>query len=100
MAYEGFVISPDGEVFWDGGMKIADVELMMSTRVQDKNGRDVFEGDIVRTSREIGVIEFSDAAFVIGIYEEGELQREEIHTEHDAWEVIGNIYETPQLLTV
>ena len=75
------------------------IDLMQFTGLKDETGRDIFEGDIVRSSgREIGVVDFSEGAFVLCVYKDGEIHHEEIAAEEDAWEVIGNIYENPELL--
>jgi len=81
--------------------RIEDLELMQYTGLRDKNGREVYEGDIVRfkdwwDEEMVGEVRYSekDMAFTIV---------------NDFWdgfpimyaddlEVIGNIYENPELL--
>ena len=74
--------------------------LMQFTGLLDKNGKEIYEGDVVRcrdTYCEVqeftGVVDFADASFRI---------RDDAFT-HYRWqdyevEVIGNIYENPELL--
>ena len=81
---------------------IRDVELMQYTGVKDKRGVEIYEGDIVKfvsrldDSKRIGAARYwaGDAAFLI------ECEREIFFLFHDALsrEVIGNIYENPEIL--
>ncbi|HGQ0619424.1 TPA: YopX family protein [Streptococcus pneumoniae] len=86
-----------------------EIELMQSTGLKDKNGKEIFEGDIVRTTRflgradEIGGFYEYDKEF-IGIVKQLECSWV-IDTGSDAvclWteieenEIIGNIYENKE----
>ncbi|PEU21542.1 hypothetical protein CN526_26885 [Bacillus wiedmannii] len=76
-------------------------ELMQFTGVKDKNGKDIFEGDIVRISG----YPFQGSIDIDGNYEVGYNEYMELccgnlllfRTRNYA-EVIGNIYEIPELL--
>lgn len=91
----------DDEVFAETEMSFDfdDVILMQSTGLKDRNGIEVFEGDIVHAysevARLIGVIEYFDNAYCIktknAIYNSLWL-----NAEH--YEVIGNIHEKPDLM--
>lgn len=82
------------------GKELIEFELMQYTGLKDKNGKEIYEGDIVRGNdsyddgREIfGVVDFQDCSFVI---------KNDCAT-HYRWmdytiEVIGNIYEDGGLL--
>lgn len=81
-----------------------DIELMQYTGLKDKNGKEIYEGDIVnyshpRTNEIIRTVTFKHGAFGIeGIYEKTHIIFGNILDNHI--EVIGNIYENPELLTV
>lgn len=85
-----------------------DYELMQYTGLKDKNGVEIYEGDIVEiqqpTSYERGDISFREGAFAFTSreYPNGERAIVFLHSVHyqNNWkvEVIGNIYENPELV--
>ena len=78
--------------------QVTEVEVVEQyTGLKDKNGNEIFEGDIVsvrnknrKNEYDIGVVEFGKAAFrcpfLLGKYHSGQV------------EVIGNVHENPDLL--
>lgn len=73
-------------------------DLMQFTGLKDKNGKEIFEGDIVKCgnkNEEIKVIEFINGGFG---YEGNTWDYWEDEFGHDKMEVIGNIYQNPELL--
>lgn len=85
------------------------VELMQSTGLLDKNGREIFEGDIVRMRnprdrRQIGMFQVVRVANspMLGLLDK-KLTTEIFNLyEHmrNYYEIIGNIHENPELLEV
>ena len=77
-----------------------DLVLQQFTGLKDKNGKEIYEGDIVKdfdingNFRGIGYIEYSEWGYwvVSGAYKTA------MSISFRQLEVIGNIYETPELL--
>ena len=78
-----------------------DIELMQITGLHDKNGKEIYEGDIVDVTRpciyETGTIIFKNGCFFIKV-KETLLALWECEQNNYELEVIGNIYENPDLL--
>ena len=84
--------------------KIDELELMQSTGLYDKNGKEVFVGDIIKCTRgcphEVYLEKEYAGTFVGGmpaIYLKG---IREGYAWTGAEEILGNIYENPELLEV
>jgi uncharacterized phage protein (TIGR01671 family) len=90
---------------------IRGVELMQFTGLKDKNGEECFEGDIVKRldhnykgklKQWINEIRYIDEEGAFCFYHEDSVGRgwSHMHAGHSVywWEVIGNIYENPELL--
>ena len=79
-----------------------DLELMQSTGLKDKNGKEVFVGDIIKCTRgclhEVYIEKEYGGTYFGGmpaVYLK-DLREGYAWTEHE--EIIGNIYENPELL--
>lgn len=82
-----------------------DLNLMQSTGLKDKNGQEIFEGDVVRQVRTqptteneviIGVVTMIEGAWLI--MNDNEQLASKLWSETDENEIIGNIYENLELL--
>ena len=69
--------------------------LMQYVGCEDKNNKEIYEGDIVKTKEHIGQIIYSKGMFFIDVKRDFYLP---IYNVSEFMEVIGNIYENPELL--
>ena len=89
--------------FWDGtGLGQAmphwvnkKTQVMKCTGLKDRNGKEIFEGDLIENSKCIMECVFSGSCFV---FKNDENKVEETCDMIGEIEVIGNIYENPKLL--
>ena len=78
------------------------IELLQYTDLKDKNEKEIYEGDIVklRANHGIGVVKYYDewGAFVVEYIKPRPLAVLGMNYYKENIEVIGNIYENPELL--
>lgn len=76
------------------------VELMQYTGLKDKNGKEIYEGDIIKFVGENCLVNYveNDCAFRIDVDSRISTALRKAHSKD--YEVIGNIYENPELLKV
>lgn len=99
-------LKPDEGTLAQSSEYFDDIMLMQYTGQDDKNGREVYDQDVCRYVDEsgtpqVGIVEWQGyrwALEAIGGDEEGN-QDIELHPDYmDEVEVIGNIYQNPELL--
>ena len=80
---------------------LKDVKLMQSTGLFDKNNKEIFEGDIVKMSKDV----YSEPTYYEVVRHRGGAYRLEskqhgceLWLRHTDCEVVGNVYENPELL--
>ena len=86
-------------------IKFGNTILMQSTGLKDKNGKEIFEGDIVDYKGRKAVVKWhgSYASFIYRFVDELNERVSEWHPLFLAYyhfEIVGNIYENPELLEV
>ena len=80
-----------------------EIELMQSTGRKDKNGKEIFEGDVVDYKGRKAIIKWhgSYASFIYRFVDELQNRNTEwkpLYLAYMKCEIIGNIYENPELL--
>lgn len=74
------------------------VEVMQYTGFNDKNGKEIYEGDILGGDATNAFVVWVDSVGGWGIRDTKEWRALGTYLEHIEVEVIGNIYENPELL--
>lgn len=79
----------------EGSSDLLLMDIMQFTGLKDKNGKEIYESDIIKSIS-------AESGCVVSWDEKGFWKFWNISTgllKMDEWEVIGNIYENPELLT-
>ena len=91
----------DTERYTEMSVEFDEITLMQSTGLFDKNGKEIFEGDIVKMSKDV----YSEPTYYEVVRNRGGAYRLEskqhgceLWLRHTDCEVVGNIYENPELL--
>lgn len=93
--------------YWEFGqtepIKFDEVILMQSTGLKDKNGQEIFEGDIVNYRGRKAIIKWhgSYASFIYRFVDEMHKRNAEwkpLYLSYYHFEIIGNVYENKELV--
>ena len=110
MCYENEDFEAD---YWDGhyaslletindSLKTDKYIFMQYVGLHDKNGKEIYEGDVVKidcpTMKMTGEIKYSEMSAMFYIYDVIEDIEETLWYQKEEYEIIGNIYENPELL--
>ena len=92
---------------WEFGetnfMSFDEIELMQSTGLKDKNGKEIFEGDILKSNKYITSVFYEKGAYCVKFCRTTNTtvtMNVISFIEKYKTKVIGNIYENPELLEV
>jgi uncharacterized phage protein (TIGR01671 family) len=88
---------------WESSESIREIEdfkLMQYTGLKDKNGQEIFEGDICtcelgindRLDRKKFIVKYAHNSFIL------DSEYVTVEESFEYWEIIGNIHENPELL--
>jgi hypothetical protein len=83
---------------------ISDYILMQYTGLKDKNGKEIYEGDVISLGKHPYEVGWGEDGFesyygYTGVVLRGAYEESTDSTSATKWEIIGNIYENPELLT-
>ncbi len=77
-------------------------KLMQFTGLTDKNGKEIYEGDIIKYFNRVAQIKYSDMYACFIMYSEFDKQSfslcDSINDSKRDLEVIGNVFENPELI--
>ena len=99
----------DDEYFWvETDWSFSDVEIIQSTGCRDKNGIEIYEGDVIKDKYDkVWLVQRYVGAFVITNKipdSDGQTSTyshfSNVSNHHFYFEVIGNMWENPELLEV
>ena len=92
----------DGDYFKPEDVSLANMEIMQFTGLFDKNGKEIYEGDVVRVQKTVYEtvyeVVYSAPSFYLRKNPQDNVDLETFSTPFSYEEIIGNIYQNPELI--
>lgn len=92
------VMSYNSDDGWSDCYNLKDIDLMQYTGLKDKNGKEIYEGDIVEYDDYNGNICWNEETAMFELNYDVNIVTDFDHIYPKEVGVIGNIYENPELL--
>lgn len=93
-------LTPDGPVETDGWVEISNSVIMEYTGNKDKNGKEIYEGDVVEVEEWREKADCTGSHWKWYVYVVSYQDQQWLPEDLDEAQIIGNIYENPELLEV
>ena len=95
---DGYILAFGNEGFWSCECyekRKPKFVVMQFTGIKDSSGKDIYEGDILkRENGKLDIVKYEGSSFVV----EHESGNSDFIAENNNFEIVGNIYENPDLI--